>query len=354
MPSQRVTKFLLNSIYYSGGASFANTHLRGIGSILMLHRVGEQNDAEFSPNRHLTVTPSFLEKILQTLSKSIYEFVSLDEAKERLENYSPTEKQQRPFISLTLDDGYKDNLQNAVPLFRKYNAPYTIYIAPGLVDGRASLWWEDLEHIIQKRSRIDLDMPKGKVEIDIDNAQKKNTAYNDLLHYLSNEVSEVEQRRIIDQLCWLYDVDNQSHRENSIMDWKQLKSLASDPLCHLGAHTIGHYALARLPEKEAIFEVEESRKLVEIETGVRPRHFAYPYGFPAAAGSREFEILKNCGFSTAVTTRHGVCYQDHRNYQTALPRISLNGNFQKLKYVKTLISGATSRLANRGARLNIG
>jgi hypothetical protein len=32
----------------------------------------------------------------------------------------------------------------------------------------------------------------------------------------------------------------------------------------------------------------------------------------------------------------------------------LNGNFQKFKYVKTLLSGATSRLANKGAKLNTG
>lgn len=353
MPSQRLTRIMLEMIYYSGGATLANKTLRGLGSILMLHRVETQAKRAFSPNAHLSVSPEFLEEVLSSLAGSIYRFTTLDEAAERIRDKTSASKLRRPFITVTLDDGYRDNLENAVPLFRKYKVPYTIYVAPGLVDGRATLWWEDLEHIIANRQRIDLDMPGGRREFPLGTIEEKAEAFAEILAWLSFEVGETEQRRIMKDLCWLYQWDAEAHRKKSIMTWTELRDLAADPLCTLGAHTIGHYAVARLGEDEARFEMEESRNLVAGETESEVRHLAYPYGYPAAASPRDFRIAEDCGFSTAVTTRHGVCYRQHQNHMWALPRISLNGNFQKIRYIKALLSGATARIANRGAQLNI-
>ncbi len=353
MPSQRLTKIMLDLIYYSGGATLANKTLRGLGSILMLHRVENSPARGFSPNSHLSISPQFLEETLKALSASIYEFVSLDEAVERIMDQSSQSRLRRPFITVTLDDGYRDNLINAVPLFRKYKVPYTIYVAPGLVDGRANLWWEDLENLIASRDRLDMDMPGGRREFLLQTSEEKTSAFEELLHFFSSQLSEFEQRRVIKELCWLHKLDFEAHRANSIMNWEELAMLGKDPLCTLGAHTIGHYAVARLSEKDAIFEMEESRRLIEVETGKIAKHLAYPYGYPAAASTRDFDLAKECGFVSAVTTRHGVCYRPHQYHMTALPRISLNGNFQKMRYVKTLLSGATARIANRGTQLNI-
>ncbi len=331
MPSNRVTKILLNTIYYSGGASLANKSLRGLGSILMLHRTGTAKKSPFSPNNHLNVTPGFLEDAIKRLKSSIYEFVDLDEAAARIRGEAPIERLSRPFVCVTLDDGYRDNLANAVPIFRKYHIPYTIFIAPGLVDGRASLWWEDLEQLIDLRDRLDIDLPGGRVEIPMGTVAQKYEAFDFLLHHLTNDVDEVEQRRIMTQLCRLHKVDCEGHRARSIMDWSDLKLLAKDPLCTLGAHTIHHYAVARLQEDQARLEVEESGRLIELETGKRPRHFAYPYGYPAAAGPRDFAMTADAGYSTAVTTRHGVCYSAHGEHMTALPQDLVERQFPEIQ-----------------------
>ncbi len=354
MPDQRLTRIMLNAIYYSGGASLANKSLRGVGSILMLHRTGKAANGGFAPNNHLNVTPKFLAETLDSLSGSIFDFVSLDEAARRMAESRAGNMPKRPFVSVTLDDAYRDNLENAVPLFRKYKVPYTIFVAPGLVDGHATLWWEDLEHLLESRESIHIDLPGGRAEIPLQTDLLKRQAFDYLLNYFTSEVSESEQRHVLSSLCELHGIDCEAHRAASIMNWPELRELAKDPLCTLGAHTIHHYAVARLSEDQAQFEIAESRRLIELETGRVPAHFAYPYGYPAAASPRDFEICKRLGFTTAVTTRHGVCYPAHGEHLTALPRVSLNGNFQKQKYVKTLLSGATTRLSNRGAQLNIG
>ena len=51
-------------------------------------------------------------------------------------------------IVFTLDDGYLDNYTNALPIFIKYNVPFTIYITTSFPDHKFTMWWYALEDII--------------------------------------------------------------------------------------------------------------------------------------------------------------------------------------------------------------
>ena len=80
-------------------------------------------------------------------------------------------------------------------------------------------------------------------------------------------------------------------------------------------------------------EMEMSRSVIEAALGKRPEHLRYPVGDRTSAGPREFRIAAELGFKTAVTTRPGVLFPEHAAHLTALPRISLNGEYQQLRYV---------------------
>jgi peptidoglycan/xylan/chitin deacetylase (PgdA/CDA1 family) len=125
-----------------------------------------------------------------------------------------------------------------------------------------------------------------------------------------------------------------------MMNWAEIGQLAADPLVTIGAHTRRHYALAKLTLAEAHAEIEKSVRRIEQETGKPCRHFSYPYGDEASAGPREFELVKELGLRTGVTTRKGLIHPRHAHELTALPRVSLNGDYQKSRYVKVLLSGA--------------
>ncbi|PCI04534.1 MAG: polysaccharide deacetylase [Hyphomicrobiales bacterium] len=345
-------KLVLNSVYFSGAHLLCQRWSRGLGSIMMLHHVVEENRAPFSPNSHLSVTPKFLDEMLTSLAAENLDFISMDEVA-KWTGQAGANSSDRPFIAVTLDDGYRDNLENAVPIFRKHNMPYTIYVAPGFVDGKADLWWEDLEHIIAARDTIFLDLDGGREEIDTSTSDLKYQAFAELMEYLTSAVDETRQREIVKDLAKQYRIDVNAHRRQQIMTWSEIAELNKDPLCTIGVHTINHPMLARLSEKDAKFEMMESASIIEAELGERPKHIAYPYGMPKAAGIREFKLAKACGFTTAVTTRHGVVHREHNEHPTALPRISLNGSFQSQRYVKTLISGIPALLQNKGKRINV-
>ncbi|MCC2097623.1 MAG: polysaccharide deacetylase, partial [Hyphomicrobiales bacterium] len=96
----------------TGAHRFASRWTGGAGAILMLHRVRPWTGGAFAPNRLLEVTPEFLEEVIETLRSQDFDFVSMDEAVARLQEPGG---QARRFAALTFDDGYRDNLEHALP-----------------------------------------------------------------------------------------------------------------------------------------------------------------------------------------------------------------------------------------------
>ena len=136
------------------------------------------------------------------------------------------------------------------------------------------------------------------------------------------------------------------------MTWEELADLAREPLATIGAHTISHPALASLVEARMVSEIARGRDIIRDHLGTQPQHFAYPYGDPASAAAREFGAVRGLGFKTGVTTRKGVLFAGHRDHLAALPRISLNGDYQATRYVDLFLSGAPFALWNRFRRVS--
>ncbi|MEM7068956.1 MAG: polysaccharide deacetylase family protein [Pseudomonadota bacterium] len=345
-------KTMLNGMYYSGMKSLCAPVFQGIGSILMLHHVRDESASDFAPNAHLSVSPQFLDITLLRLKQEGYRFVSLTELADKLKR-GEFDQSEKPMICVTLDDGYRDNLENAAPIFRRHDVPYTIYVAPGMFDGTHTIWWEDLETVIRNNSRIATGIPGHLRNINTSTADEKDAAFRELMNYLTKQVSEADQRQLVASLCKAHGHDAERHLKTQVMNWSELKKLAQDPLCTIGAHTLGHYAVARLDNETSEAEIKGSREVLEKKLSIPVEHFAYPYGNENSAGKRDFDIANKLAYTTAVTTRHGVVYPEHADHMMALPRISLNGSFQALRYVRTLLSGLPTRMSNRGKKLNV-
>jgi peptidoglycan/xylan/chitin deacetylase (PgdA/CDA1 family) len=154
------------------------------------------------------------------------------------------------------------------------------------------------------------------------------------------QMPEPARVALIRELAARYDYDLTRQCRELIMDWDELGLVAADPLCSIGAHTVHHYELAKLPEAEARREIEDSMKVLASRLGRVPRHLSYPIGDAGAAGPREFALAAELGLASAVTTRPGGLYAASRQRLTALPRISLNGLFQARRYVDVFATGA--------------
>ena len=137
------------------------------------------------------------------------------------------------------------------------------------------------------------------------------------------------------------------------MTWQEIADLAADPLVTIGAHTVNHVMLAKVTDSAVRSELDNGRAVIEAALGTRPQHLAYPVGDKTSAGPREFKIAAELGYKTAVTTRPGVIFPGHAEHLTALPRVSLNGEFQRPRYARVLVSGAATGLWNGFRKLNV-
>src|SRR5262249_27246812 len=147
----------------------------------------------------------------------------------------------------------------------------------------------------------------------------KRALYDELYWWLRSLPTEAEMREAVRNLAAFYRVDVAAFCSDLCMTWPEIAALAADPLVTIGAHTVNHPFLAKLPEKTARSEMELSASVIEAALSIRPQHLSYPYGDPGSAGPREFAIAAELGFKTAVTTRPGVLFPKHGKRLTALP-----------------------------------
>ena len=307
---------------------------RSRGVIFTLHRVLPEPPADFSPNAILQVQPDFLDYCLERLRALDIDIVSLDEALARLAG----SRRGRPFVVLTFDDAYRDNLQHALPILRKHEAPFTLYVPTAFVDGVGQLWWQAIEDIIARQEAVAFSEDGETEYVETRTLPQKKEAF-DRLYWRLRKLPEPERLALLADFTAAYGFDLQRQCRELIMDWQELRQFAGEPLCTIGAHTVHHYELAKLPLEQARNEMVQSVEIIEAQFGIRPAHFSYPLGGPLSCGPREYALAGELGFRSAVTTRPGGLYPHHLQALTQLPRVSLNGYFQKRRYVDVFASG---------------
>ena len=316
---------------------------RGEGAIFTLHHVRPARSKAFDPAAHLTITPEFLDASITKLKADGHVPVALHD----LPAYLARPDRPGPAMVFTLDDGYRDNDEFARPVFEKHGVPYTIFIAGGFIDRSHSIWWETAERLLNQIDEFTFDFGDGDKTLATRSLMEKYAAFD----RLNNALTCAPQQAIVERL------DQQARAagicptgivDREVMDEAELRELAATPLASLGAHTISHPNLAHLASGEMIAEIRRSAERVADITGETPRTLAYPYGDRCAADVREYQAARELGFDLAVTTNPGILQTRSLQARYSLPRISLNGYYQKCRYVGALASGIPFALSGPG------
>ena len=344
-----IRKAFMTLGWASGAASLTEGIYGGLGAIVMLHRLGCGSVSPLGVNRHLSMDPAFLESLIVALKAEGYDFVSMDQVVARLD---APQASDRRFISITLDDGYRDNLELGLPVFRKHQVPFAVYVAPGLVDGSVILWWEVLERLIAERERIELPAPAGIEVFDTSTSRGEAKGLSEP-HLPSHRRRWPKKSSSISSRRSIVPMVSTGPRSGRRRSWGGTR-LDASPLirCAPSGRTASITiicAASRLkrPSRKWCARPMSWRRA---SASVRPT-WPIPTAIPRRWGRVRRRWRQKAGFVSAVTTRHGTIQPAHAAHRFALPRISLNGRFQKMRYVQAMVSGFTTPLANRGQRL---
>jgi peptidoglycan/xylan/chitin deacetylase (PgdA/CDA1 family) len=310
---------------------------RGRGAIFTLHHVRPRRERAFDPNAHLEITPAFLEETILALRRGGYRFVALHDLPACL-----AAADAQPVACFTLDDGYRNNLEYALPVFERHAVPFTVFVTAGYVDRTHTLWWETLADWLSACREIRFDFGAGEERMATGGLAQKQAAFDRIAAHIHG-ADEARAVAALSSAAMKHGIDPLAIAERLTLDEAGLRTLLESPLASLGAHTVSHRALARLGDDEARREILRSVERVEKIAGRRPLNFAYPYGFRPAVSARDHRLAADLGLAVAVTTEPGTL-SPGANFH-ALPRISLNGHFQSARYVVALASGIPFRLA---------
>lgn len=111
--------------------------------VLMYHRIDNLTDKEKrSPlARDLTVSPDDFEAQIKLLVENDFTILTVADVQAAMLN--KTELPERA-VAITMDDGYRDNFEQAFPILKKYKVPATIFLVGNTVEGPRHLSWANI------------------------------------------------------------------------------------------------------------------------------------------------------------------------------------------------------------------
>lgn len=319
----------------------------GDGVILVLHRVlPDKSHPRISANARIEITPQFLEQLLNFFQGLGYEIVSLDTVHQRL---SGEMQSDAPFVCFTFDDGYADAREVIYPIFKKYHAPFAVYVVTDFPDEQQLLWWYMLEDLVLEHDIVRFYWQEKEYVFATSSHADKESAYG-IIRELILSQSGNGLAEIIDAIFSPYHIHREEY-QNQQMSWQQVAELAADPMVTIGGHTVHHSNLKQLTPDQVRAEIQEGKERLQEKTGYPVDHFAYPFGSRDEVGAREFSIARECGFKTMTTVREGTIYPEHRHHLECLPRVEITGRHQDLTLVDLRRCGLIAFLRNSFRRM---
>jgi peptidoglycan/xylan/chitin deacetylase (PgdA/CDA1 family) len=285
------------------------------GLILLYHRIA----APAWDPWNVCVSPKHFEQQLAALRR-VAEVVPLSALDSRLR----AGRTERPVISLTLDDGYADNLYVALPLLEQYEIPATVFLATGWIGRPEPFWWDRLSEIVRsiRRAPSEVRLPIGDDELvwrrnpQGDNDRRERDDLHLAVWSRLVVTSDEERRVALGQLESYVDRETRVDPATRPMTTDEVRCLASSPLIEIGAHTMSHCSLPDLAPDEQFEEILGSRRQCHELTGKFPSSFAYPYGgFDAGTP----ELVRSAGFDRACSIENNIVWDGGNKMQ--LPRV---------------------------------
>lgn len=276
-------------------------------SILMYHRVLREPDFLIPTQMHASLFDTQMRAL-----KDYFNCMPLREAVTRLREGSLPPRA----ACVTFDDGYRDNIEVALPILKRHSIPAVFFIATGYLDGGRMFNDTVIEGIRGATAdRIDMSDLGGE-SMPLTSIEERRAAISACLKAAKYLRFDIRQ----DFVTELAKRAQATLPDDLMMDSTQVNIFA-DAGMDIGAHTVNHPILLNIEDDQARREIKDSKRQLEILTGREVSLFAYPNGVPGKDyGAVHVDMVRETGFEAAVSTSWGVSTPDIDPYQ--LPRFT--------------------------------
>ena len=272
----------------------------GHAHILMYHRVTSSGD---DPDA-IELSFSEFEAHLSALTRD-WRIVSLSELVENLKHH----RSNRGAVSLTFDDGYRDNFAHAWPLLTSLSLPATFFVPVNPCLLGQPLWIESLKEAC--RSPVTLQLP-GKAGVlhlppSVDRYRK--------LFGLLKKMRPIDQTLAINTLARQSD---SSFEDRTFINRVELAAINASKLFEIASHGLTHACLTHLDDRELHDQIVGSKHVLESFLHEKINHFCILFGNIGDFDFRAINLVKE-HYQSCLTTFPGSVRSDSSPF--CLPRI---------------------------------
>jgi peptidoglycan/xylan/chitin deacetylase (PgdA/CDA1 family) len=240
----------------------------------------------------------------------------------------------RPRACITFDDGYRNNLELALPVLERLRLPATIYLPTAFIGSSHVLW----------TTRLDLGLPKASAGVRAQIADWVSLPHDPstpaFVHGVSDALKALRPREREYLLTKIFgQIPAPSADEvkpHAFVTWPDVTRMESTGLISFGAHTAHHEIVRNLDDASLRDELQSSVEEVARRCSRVSRTFAYPNGRAVDFDERSAEILASLGCAAAVSTIEGL--NDASTPPFALRRISVGGSMRFAEF-RSRVSG---------------
>ena len=196
---------------------------------------------------------------------------------------------------LTFDDGYRDNYELAYPILSEMNIPATFFIPCDQLNGLAFAWWDQIAFMV-KNSRNSSISFNGQTFASGEALSSEGDSVASVLATVKSipTVDMADTLNAISEACCV-PVPEGENIQSEFMTWDQIREVNRNGIS-IGSHSMSHQILSHLSEDQQRWELEESKRVLESETGRPINTVAYPVGGKPHFNRATLQIAEECGY----------------------------------------------------------
>lgn len=228
-------------------------------------------------------------------------------------------------VVVSFDDGYKDFIENAIPILEDMEIPATVFITTMENQNVKMMWWDELEYLIFHKNlhEFTLNDYEFRYSWKLDTLEDRCDCYNSL-HFLIKSAIDVGRRmKWMDQLWDSIGENKCDLQEYKMMDREDISYIDRHPLITIGGHTCSHPDLKNQSLDVRKKEIEDSIKYVNSIVKDKIQVFAFPFGkYPEDYDEYDNKICKENGILKTASTNSGSWNLNDEYYN--INRIGVN------------------------------
>ena len=297
------------------------------------HRIGSWQETNYDPCVFSCDAESFGKYLV--FIKNNFRVVSLDEVNDITENNIPITE---PLALITFDDGYSDNYHIAFPLLKSLELPATFFITTSLIDSGLIPWWDEIAWHVRQLANKTIKLSPWHHALTIDKIPSRQNIQN-VLQQIKATPSLIERQ--LDELRVLTSASiSNSEMKNIFMTWQQVAEMAKNNMT-IGAHSHTHKIFSCLSEAELNFELNESKRLIDLNLSKNINALSYPVGSSATYNKSMYKAISSNGYKLAFSF-NAIINKNLNENRFEVGRFSIDRPFNE-RIFKEMILSAKSK-----------